>query len=783
MNPFRGPFIQIRAALARLAAAVAVLTAVAALAGHAFGLPLLYRWLPGSAPMAVATALGQTLTGIALLMLADPAPPRLRRLALVFAALAAAIGVGMLISGVTRSAPLTALALIAAGLALFALSHPPWRAAIAPAALVVLGIGATSITWRLLRQWSPELTPRLSTVSLPNAVACILLGIAMIGVRRTDDASEEATDEGAGATVEVKVLGGFLLAIGLLLFSGAYTYRSSLEFSQAMQWVAHTQAVRAALDGLSGSLTESELTQRDAALTGDGAEWLRAKALAAATWPRLATLERLTADDAPQQAEIRALRPLLTAYTRDLSTSPPLGGEAATTAHIGAQTRRRDVELRRVLAAIELLSDRENRLLVQREAASIQVQYGMLVSLLITLAIASGIFWLLFRNVRREMLARARSTAALRASDSFNRSIIDSSPDCMIVLDRDARIERITLQGCRLLELDDPAQLTGGDWLGFWSGADRTAARRAIEAALSGEPGRFQGDYPTFGGAHKWWDVIVMPVRDAGGRVERLIATARDISESRRTEQSIRRLNIALQQQAADLQATNQELESFSYSVSHDLRAPLRAISGFALMIEEESGGGLDEEGRRRLDVIRANSARMGALIDDLLAFSRMGRQPLIKMDIDMNALVREVFDAAVAEAQGPAPRISIGMLPPVRADRALLRQVWENLVSNALKYGAQAAVPRIEVGGRREGAEIVYSIRDNGVGFSMEYYEQLFRVFQRLHRADEFGGTGVGLAIVNRIVSRHGGRVWAEAEVGEGAEFFFSLPCGEVHG
>ncbi len=160
-----------------------------------------------------------------------------------------------------------------------------------------------------------------------------------------------------------------------------------------------------------------------------------------------------------------------------------------------------------------------------------------------------------------------------------------------------------------------------------------------------------------------------------------------------------------------------------------------------------------------------------------------MGRQPLVKMDIDMDALVREVSAEAAGPECTPAPQIVIGPLPSVRADRPLMRQVWENLMSNALKYGAQASPPRIEVRDWRDGAEIVYSIRDNGVGFSMEYYDQLFRVFQRLHRADEFGGTGVGLAIVHRIVSRHGGRVWADSQVGRGAEFFFSMPCGDDHG
>lgn len=779
MSAFRESFIPSRAALARLAAIVAVTTAIAALAGHAFGLPLLGRWLPGSTEMAVSTSFGQTLSGVALLILADRAPPYLRRLAMLPAMLAAIIGVVMLTFRLPHGSPISAVALIANGIALVALAGSGWRAAIAPAAVAVLGIGAFSFVWNVWTSGPLVGNAPFFAISLPNALSCVMMGSAILLVRAT----RLAPDEDADAGVELKVLSGFLLAIGLLLFSGAYTYRSSLEFSDAMQWVAHTQTVRAALDALYGSLTEAELAERDASLTGDAAQRLRGRALAATIAPRLAELNRLTVDDASQQRQIRALRPLLGAYTRDLGAALAMGGDAASAARIGSQTRRRDAELRHALATIRLMSDQESRLLVQREAASAQVQYGMLVALLVTLSLASGIFWLLFRGVRREMLARARSTTALRASDSFNRSIIDSSPDCMLLLNPDARIERITPQGCRLLEIDDPAKLVGGDWLGFWSGADRGAARRALAAALAGEPGRFQGEYPTFAGVHKWWDVIMMPVYGADGRIERLIATARDISDSKRTEQSIRRLNNALQQQAADLRATNQELESFSYSVSHDLRAPLRAISGFALMIEEDAGKDLDDEGRRRLEVIRTNSLRMGALIDDLLAFSRMGRQPLVKMDVDMDALVREVFVEAANSERTPAPQVIIGPLPSVRADRGLMRQVWENLVSNALKYCAQADQPRVEVRGRRDGADIVYSIRDNGVGFSMEYYDQLFRVFQRLHRADEFGGTGVGLAIVHRIISRHGGRVWAEAQVGQGAEFFFSMPSGDDHG
>jgi signal transduction histidine kinase len=238
-----------------------------------------------------------------------------------------------------------------------------------------------------------------------------------------------------------------------------------------------------------------------------------------------------------------------------------------------------------------------------------------------------------------------------------------------------------------------------------------------------------------------------------------------------------------LQAKAQQLGESNQELESFSYSVSHDLRAPLRAIDGFALMIEEDYVGRLDEEGRRFLGVIRENTKRMGALVDDLLAFSRLGRQAMAKSAVNMDALVREVVDEAVRDHQGRAPLIKIGQLPAANADRGLLRQVWVNLISNALKYCSKSERPTITLSGHRSAAECIYVIKDNGVGFSMDYVEKLFGVFQRLHRADEFEGTGVGLAIVHRIISRHGGRIWAEGKVNQGAAFSFALPSGESDG
>jgi light-regulated signal transduction histidine kinase (bacteriophytochrome) len=217
-------------------------------------------------------------------------------------------------------------------------------------------------------------------------------------------------------------------------------------------------------------------------------------------------------------------------------------------------------------------------------------------------------------------------------------------------------------------------------------------------------------------------------------------------------------------------------LEAFSYSVSHDLRAPLRAIDGYSRILLDDYATQLPSNAQHLLHVVRGSTQRMDRLIDDLLALSRFGRQSLDKRTIATADLVRQVLDDLRAEQEGRRVEITIGDLPPCQADLGLLRQVWVNLLSNALKFTRQREVARIEIGCQEQGDERVYFVRDNGAGFDMQYADKLFGVFQRLHSVDEYESTGVGLAIVQRIVHRHGGRVWAEAEVDQGATFYFTL-------
>ncbi|MCB9419491.1 MAG: PAS domain S-box protein [Ardenticatenaceae bacterium] len=276
-------------------------------------------------------------------------------------------------------------------------------------------------------------------------------------------------------------------------------------------------------------------------------------------------------------------------------------------------------------------------------------------------------------------------------------------------------------------------------------------------------------------GKEVWLNCRFVPFNSGGQSL--LLLTVNDMSEHMRAENEIRELNQQLQAQANSLAAANQELEAFSYSVSHDLRAPLRAIDGYTRILVEDYEPALDTEGQRVCAVIHHQTKQMGELIDDLLTFSRLNRIDMHTAPIDMTKLAASAFQELTAQGDRARIDFQIDELPPAMGDRALIRQVWFNLLSNAIKFSSKREQAVIEVGGRQDDQEIVYIVRDNGAGFDMQYADKLFGVFQRLHGEREFPGTGVGLAIVQRIIHRHGGRIWAESELEQGATFTFTLP------
>jgi PAS domain S-box-containing protein len=298
------------------------------------------------------------------------------------------------------------------------------------------------------------------------------------------------------------------------------------------------------------------------------------------------------------------------------------------------------------------------------------------------------------------------------------------------------------------------------------------------EMVLSGRTWKGEIKNRAKDGSIYWVNTTIVPFFGPDGKPIQFIVIRNDVSERKQIEERVQELNAVLKRRAEALEKTNKEMESFSYSVSHDLRAPLRAVDGFSHMVLEDYAGQLDEEGRRMLGVIHSEAQRMGRLIDDLLAFARLGRQPLEPTRIDMETMARQVFDELAARQPERKLLLNLPTLPPVHGTEALIRQVWINLISNAIKFTSGREVGEIEIGARDGGGDgQIFYVKDNGVGFDTRYADKLFGVFQRLHSQGEFPGTGVGLALVQRIVQRHDGRIWAEAEVDHGATFYFTLP------
>jgi len=266
--------------------------------------------------------------------------------------------------------------------------------------------------------------------------------------------------------------------------------------------------------------------------------------------------------------------------------------------------------------------------------------------------------------------------------------------------------------------------------------------------------------------------------RDEREQAVAILETNNDVSDRKRREEEIRKLNDELGKRTTDLEASNKELEAFAYSVSHDLRAPVRHIAGYAQLLQRNSSSALDEKSRRYMTMILESAERMGTLIDDLLAFSRIGRTETREAAVNLDLLVKEILGEVQQDIIGRNIAWKISALPDLYGDRSMLRLALTNLISNAAKFTRTRPQAEIEIGCLEKNKdEVVVFIRDNGVGFDMKYVDKLFGVFRRLHSADVFEGTGIGLATVQRIIHRHGGRVWAEGLVDIGATFFLSVP------
>jgi PAS domain S-box-containing protein len=348
-----------------------------------------------------------------------------------------------------------------------------------------------------------------------------------------------------------------------------------------------------------------------------------------------------------------------------------------------------------------------------------------------------------------------RQSALLKAESDFVTAVLDTVASFVLVLDSDARILRVNRSWEKMTGFS--LEQVKGNYLWDYL-EDKEAAKAFLRVP---HPNKECEEYwLTKSQKRRLVSWCCTVLRDGTGGSEHFVVTGRDITELRqRTE----------------------ELEGFTYSVSHDMRALVRAVDGFTRILIEEYADKLDEEGRRLLEIVRANTEKMGQLIDGLLALSRLGREKVVFSEIDMTDLARTVFEEQkAAGARNRQISFKLDGIPPAYGDKRLLAQVLHNLLSNAIKFTRNQKHAEIEVGSKPGALEHIYFVRDNGVGFDMDHAQKLFGTFQRLHGADEFEGSGIGLATVRRIIDRHGGRVWAEAKPDRGATFYFSLPVRE---
>ncbi len=551
---------------------------------------------------------------------------------------------------------------------------------------------------------------------------------------------------------------------------------------QAMAWVSHTQAVGVALQQLQADVRDVE----SAALTlskGVDAPGLRERMAKANDIPgRLTELARMTRDNPDQLIRIGRIESMLEgrmALARELARSEPNTDQRELVQDLSTRYPIRGL--------VEELQASEQKLLAARaEQAARQRRQTELVSwssLVVQLCLLGLVLWLLQRQIGRRLQAERQSLrAAARAA-----SVLQTVREPIVLLDRDLRVQLhnpafAELYGLQHERADGTLLADVGE--GAWQ--DPVVRQRLSDVLLRGrELWDFEHEQRTDGTVrYMLINARRMPLPDTDDEV--VLMTVSDVTVQRAVQWRVEELNRQLEGKVAQVSEVNRELEAFSYSVSHDLRAPLRHVAGFSDKLSRHLGEGADEKSHHYLDVISGSARRMAALIDDLLVYSRLGRAAMRQQAVDMQTLVadtRAMLDANLktdAESSGVAHHVewNIAPLPIVVADENMMRQVWLNLLGNAVKYSGNRdpAQIRVDYQQQADGGH-QFTVSDNGAGFDMAYAGKLFGVFQRLHKASDYPGTGIGLASVRRVLTRHGGRIWAEAAPDAGATFHFYLP------
>ncbi len=377
-----------------------------------------------------------------------------------------------------------------------------------------------------------------------------------------------------------------------------------------------------------------------------------------------------------------------------------------------------------------------------------------------------------------DIVEQKETSETLKKERDFIAAVLSTAGMLVVVLDRDGRIVRFN-RACERLTGYSFEEIKGKPFWDLFLIPEEVEPVKAVFADL--RAGQFPNEHENFwvtkdGGRRliKWSNTSLL---DIEGSVDYVIGTGVDITEQRRGEEEIKTLNERLKQRTLELEGVNRELEAFSYSVSHDLQNQVLAVDGLARLLLERYSEHIDEKGRQLLKLARTNVQNMQQLIKDLLAFSHMGYQEVTLSQIDMAALAESVLEQLKLVHPGRSMKFTLRDLPPALGNEPMIRQVFVNLLGNAIKFTRPRTTAMIEIGGTVKNDEHIYFVRDNGVGFEMRHAKKIFGIFQRLHCREDFEGTGVGLAIVQRIIGEHGGKVWADAKPDEGATFYFALP------
>ena len=576
-----------------------------------------------------------------------------------------------------------------------------------------------------------------------------------------------------------RVTAGFAAALVVLGVAEVISYQSTNHLVRTSHQVAHTRQVLESLDEILVTMDAVEIGQRGYLLTGKEV-YLQPYEDAKDRLPKvLTTLDELTPYDSDRQRNLEKLTSLIIQKQQELAAGIAMKranktDEASWLIMSGLGKKEMD-DIRALIARMRKSEEaRMATRIALWEAGARRTAHVVILGV----AVASIFLLAAILALNSETSERSRAENALRKSQTRTKMLADSIPDyAILMLDIEGRVLSWSPGARRILGYKQE-EVLGQSYSRFFPPGDASAGvpnqeleKVTVNGRVETEGWRVRKD-----GSRFWSNSVMVAIRDDEGQLQGFSKVMRDVTEQKAAQEKIEKLNHDLEQRASDLEAANKELEAFTYSVSHDLRAPLRHIDGFSQLLVDEHGPQLPAEVRRYLDRIQNGARQMGQLVDELLNLSRIGRREIGLQVTGLDSVVGQVVNELKMEIDGRKVDWKIASLPYVECDPTLMRQVFANLLSNAVKYTRPRDPAIIEVGTVQENGAPAIFVRDNGVGFSMKYADKLFGVFQRLHRAEDFEGTGIGLATVQRIIHKHGGRIWAEAELDKGATFYFTL-------